>query len=246
MFRNKIVLVTGAGSGLGAQLAISFCSSSAEVIGIGKTLKKLKKTESMIMGRNFHYYSVDVSDYESITKVVSEIIKEHKKIDYLFNNAAVYPKSDFLNETAEEFCKVISTNVCGISNLCKAVLPYMISNNFGRIFNIGSWAHLSPVPNSAAYSCSKAAVHTLTKAISKDVAKLGKNVEIHEWIPGHLNTAMSDFTGIDPSIAAQWAVRIAALRPRSNKNCIFDQNSEWIAPRSFKEKLRSKFIFFRK
>ncbi len=199
----------------------------------------------MLSGGSFQYYRLDVSDFKEVEQIVSKIIDQHGRIDYLYNNAAVYPKVNFLEETAEEFTEALTINVCGISNLCKTVLPHMISRKFGRIFNIGSWAHRGPIENSAVYSCSKGAVHSLTKAIAKDIEQLDLDIEVHEWIPGHLNSIMSDFTGIDPAIAAQWGVSIAKLGVRSSKNCIFQNDYEWTPPKSLKQKIKSKLFFWK-
>lgn len=246
MFKDKVVVITGAGSGLGAQLSIEFCRNGAIVIGFGRNEEKLKNTNSKIPNNRFKYYSLDVSDHINVSHAVCEVISKFNKIDYLYNNAAVYPKINFLKETAADFLSAITINVCGISNLCKAILPYMLENGFGRIYNVGSWAHLSPINNSAAYSCSKGAVHSLTKAIAKDIENIDVDIQIHEWIPGHLKTAMSEFTGVDPKIAAQWGLKISGLRNIKNRNCIYVGDSEWTPPISLLQKIKSKLFIWKK
>jgi short-subunit dehydrogenase len=122
----------------------------------------------------------------------------------------------------------------------------MIENDFGRIFNVGSWADREPIADSAAYSATKGALHALTKAIAVDVARHDVDVEIHEWLPGRLNTQMSDFSGKDPAVAAQWAVQIASRPHASKKNCIYEHDAEWQPPRSLKQRLLSRILFWKR
>jgi NAD(P)-dependent dehydrogenase (short-subunit alcohol dehydrogenase family) len=101
--------------------------------------------------------------------VVNETKSRFGRIDILFNNAAIYPKVSFLEESAQDWARAIDVNVNGVANCCKAVLPLMIAAGTGRIYNIGSFADLNPIENSAAYSASKGAVRALTKAIARDL-----------------------------------------------------------------------------
>jgi NADP-dependent 3-hydroxy acid dehydrogenase YdfG len=245
MIKDKIVVVTGAGSGLGRELAIKFTTAGARVIGFGRNVDKLKETSSLIENSLFEYFCVDVTCYEQVKEACDEIIQKHSRIDILFNNAAVYPKVNFLQESPEDWAQAININITGVANCCKVILPVMIKHNSGRIFNIGSWADLAPISNSAAYSCSKGAIHALTKAIYADIEHLNLNIEIHEWIPGHLKTQMSEFTGIEPSIAAQWGLDIANRASTPFKSSIFTNNHEWHPPKSIKQKLKSLILFWK-
>lgn len=245
MIKDKIVIITGAGSGLGRELAIKFTTAGAKVIGFGRNIDKLKETDELIENSLFEYFSVDVSNFEQVKEACDEIIQKHSRIDILFNNAAIYPKINFLDESAEEWSQAINVNVTGVANCCKAVLPVMIKHNFGKIFNLGSWADLAPISNSAAYSCSKGAIHALTKAIHEDIAHLNLNIEIHEWIPGHLKTQMSEYTGIEASIAAQWGLDIANRDVTPYKSSLFTNDQEWQAPKSLKQKVKSLVLFWK-
>lgn len=237
--QDKVVLITGAGSGLGRELAKAFTAQGSQVIGFGRSLAKLEETQSLC-GSGFTPLAVDVARYDEVKRAVDYIVNKHQRIDILFNNAAVYPKLNFLDETADQWASAVAINLGGVANCCKAVLPLMIKHNFGRVFNLGSWADLGPIADSAAYSCTKGGLHALTKAIAIDIAHLNADVEVHEWIPGHLNTQMSEFTGMDPALPASWAVELASRAPGGKKNCIFEQNREWQPPKSFKQKLLAK------
>ncbi len=244
MLENKIVVITGAGSGLGRELAKAFANKGSHVIGLGRSENKLEETSKAING-NFECFTVDVGNFTEVTQVVEKIIAKHGRIDILFNNAAVYPKVNFLKESAEDWATAVATNLCGVAYCCKAILPSMIENKFGRVFNVGSWADLGPIADSAAYSCTKGGLHALTKAIAVDIAGHDADIEVHEWIPGHLNTQMSDYTGMDPAIAAGWGVELASKPEAPKKNCIFEQNWEWQPPKSLKQKIKDKLMFWK-
>ncbi len=244
MLKNKVVMVTGAGGGLGSALVKAFLAKGAIVIGVGRNHQALEQVNAEMNSDAFSFYQADIIQYDEVQQVVTKVVDLHGRIDYLFNNAAVYPKVNFLDETADGFLQALNINVGGAVNCSKVILPIMIKNNFGRVFNLGSWAHLGPIENSAVYSASKAAVHSLTKAIAKDIEHLNVNVQVHEWIPGHLKTQMSEFTGIDPALAASWAV-MHAEADNDNKNTIYNEADEWLPPKSLKERLKAKLLFWK-
>lgn len=248
MLKDKVVVISGAGSGLGRALSLAFCREGAKVIGLGRQAATLQETHAMIVAEikaaSFQFYALDISDIVAVKTTIGDVLVKHGAIDYLYNNAAVYPKVNFLEESADDFAQAIAINIVGMANLCKAVLPSMIQQKTGRIFNLGSWADLSPIADSAAYSASKGAVHALTKAIAVDIAHHDVDVQVHEWIPGHLNTQMSDFTGIDPALSASWGLMLAQ-RQNDKKNTLFDRDQEWLPPKSLKQRLKDKLLFWR-
>jgi len=246
MLKNKVVVITGASGGLGSALVRRFVGQESTVAGIARSGESIAALNEEIGSNNFSAHVADVSNIEEISNAISVIVEQHGKIDFLFNNAAVYPKVNFLEESAQEWLDAISINLGGISNCTKAVLPIMRKNGFGRIYNLGSFADLSPIANSAAYSCSKGGVRALTKAIAADIAHLDADIEIHEWIPGHLKTSMSDYTGIEPDVSACWAVDIASGKIKASKrNTIFANNREWLPPQSLRQRLKNKLMFWK-
>jgi len=246
MLTGKVAVVTGAGSGLGRALCKRFCEEGCNVVGLGRMPESLEETAALVDSELFSFRIVDVCVFHSVSGVFSEIVKTLGQVDYLFNNAAVYPKVSFLDESAEEWSAVIDTNVNGPANCCKAVLPHMIERGFGRIYNVGSFADLGPIERSAAYSCSKGALHALARAIMADLRELNVAVEVHEWVPGHLNTQMSGFTGLDPSIPAGWAIDMV-MRPASpGRGLLFEQDREFVPPRGMRAKIRDLVFFWRR
>lgn len=248
MLKSKLVIITGAGSGLGRALAAEFSKAGSITIGLGRSIESLEETQRLIAQNNpqadFSYYQTDVSKFDQLQKTVGTILEKHGHIDYLFNNAAVYPKVNFIEESAEDFAQALAINVTGVSNGCKAVLPAMLKQKSGRIYNLGSFACIGITENSALYSASKAAVRALTQAIALDIAHHNTDVQIHEWVPGEVNTQMSDYSGVDPTLSASWAVALSQL-DNGKKNCIFNCDHEWLPPKSLKERVISKLLFWK-
>lgn len=243
MFSQKVVLITGAGAGLGLALAKEFASKGATVIGLGRS----QSPEFEALGsaqEGLEYVLVDVSDSEAVGARVTEVLQRHGKVDYLFNNAAVYPRTNFVEESSVQFSEALAINVTAVATMAKLVLPSMIKQKFGRIINIGSWADRGVIENSAVYCTSKGALHALTQGIAKDIEHLGLDIGVYEWIPGALNTKMGIADGLDPNQVAPW---IAALLTRADisKNEIFVGDEVYVPPQGLKERLKNKVLFWR-
>lgn len=246
MLEQKVVVITGVAGGLGRALAERFVQQGCRVAGVGRNQQVLDELQAQLPGERYASFTADVSKFDQVQHVVREIAEKYGRIDILFNNAAVYPKINFLEESAEKWFDTIAINMGGIANFCKAVLPLMIEHKYGRIFNLGSFADVAPIEKSCAYSCSKGGVHALTKAIAKDIESLNLDIEIHEWMPGHLKTQMSDFTGIEPAVSAVWGVDIASGKIKaSKKNSIFENDREWVPPKSLKQRIKQKLLFWK-
>ena len=241
--QDKVVVVTGAGSGLGRAISHKFAALGSKVVGIGHNQNVVETGQSL--GDTYTPFIGDVSNFGEMQEVFDQVHVKHGHIDILFNNAAQYIKRNFLDESIADWEATIATNINGIAICCKLALPKMIDAGYGRIYNLGSWADIAPIENSVAYSASKGAVHALTKAIAKDISDLGLDIEVHEWIPGHLNTKMSDFTGIDPEISAQWATGLVARVHESKHPRIFENDREWMPPMGLRDRLKNKLLFWR-
>ncbi|XOV81719.1 MAG: SDR family oxidoreductase [bacterium] len=243
MIDTKTVFITGVSRGLGASLVKKFVEEGYSVCGLTRTENDHKQYEEKYDSEQYFGVVADISNPGDVRNAVEELVKKYGRIDVVFNNAAIYPKINFLDEPAEEFLHALLVNVGGIANVCKAVLPIMVQQKQGKIYNVGSWADINPALNSASYSASKGSIHALTKAIAADISELNLEIEVHEWIPGHLNTRMSDFTGIDPDISALWATQIVK-QEATTKNCIFENNREWRPPLGIRQKIRRLFLPF--
>lgn len=243
---GKIIIVTGAGSGLGRALSIGLTQRGATVIGLGNRDTTLAETESLAGINRFSRFVVDVSDAAGVSSVVQQIVGKFGRIDVLINNAAVYPKAGFLDQDAESWMRTIAVNLGGVANCCRAVLPSMMRQGNGRIINVGSYADLAPIPNSSAYAASKGGLHALTKAIGADLGGAYPDILCIEWIPGPMKTQMSDFTGTDPVACVDWALKIINLPPGRTRSVIFEKDQEHAPGKSLVSRVKRKLMFWRR
>lgn len=238
--KGKRIVITGVSRGLGRAMVDAFLEQDCLVVGISRAPCDYWDDNSRFIG-----LVADVADPNSVRSAFSQIDSSLGGVDYLFNNAAVYSRVGFLEESSEDWIRDVLINLAGVANCCKAALPLMIENRFGRIYNVGSFADLSPIANSSAYSTSKGGLHALTKSIAADLAPLNIDVQVHEWIPGHLNTRMSDFTGIDPSTSAAWAVEISRANAASANSVIYQNDRELILNLSRVQRIKKRLMFWR-
>ena len=188
---KKIAVITGGAQGFGLAITERFIQSGAEVIIWDIDEKAAKKALEKINSSNLSYQLVDVINYENIEKNLKLIENKHGKIDIFINNAGIAGINTTVAEyPLEEWNKIINLNLNSIFYCCKAVVPYMIKNNFGRIVNIASIAGKEGNPNASAYSTSKAGVIGLTKSLGKELAQ--KNIAVNCVTPAAAKTRIFD------------------------------------------------------
>ena len=184
--KEKIILITGSSSGIGAATARLAKEYGAKIILHGKTeseeLKKLAKELSC------EYIFCDVADKGAVELEVQKILKKVKKIDILINSAGIAPRATFLESTDDLWTDIFKVNVLGTVHFCQAVIPQMQKNNYGRIVNIASVRGFNTGSGKPAYSASKAAIVNLTASMSKEFAP---NIFINAVAPGFTDTPMS-------------------------------------------------------
>ena len=184
---NKVAIITGGAQGFGFAISERFVKSGAKVViwDIDKDAAEhaLKKLNS----KNASYKLVDVNKFDEIEKNLSEIEKTFGKIDIFINNAGIAGMNTTVsNYPIEEWKKIIDLNLNSVFYCCKAVVPYMEKNNYGRIVNIASVSGKDGNANASAYSSSKAAVIGLTKSLGKELAL--NNIAVNVVTPAGANT----------------------------------------------------------
>jgi len=188
--KNRTALITGGAQGFGFDIAKKFLNSGANVIIWDIDEKELQNAVKKINNSKLSYNVVDVSNFEKINQTVLEINKK-TNIDILINNAGITgPTAELWNYSINDWNKVIEINLNGTFNCCKAVVPNMIENNYGRIVNIASVAGKDGNANASAYSSSKAAVLALTKSLGKELAE--KNIAVNAVTPAGAKTRILD------------------------------------------------------
>ena len=188
--KNRTALITGGAQGFGFDIAKKFLNSGANVIIWDIDEKELQNAVKKINNSKLSYNVVDVSNFEKINQTVLEINKK-TNIDILINNAGITgPTAELWNYSINDWNKVIEINLNGTFNCCKAVVPNMIENNYGRIVNIASVAGKDGNASASAYSSSKAAVLALTKSLGKELAE--KNIAVNAVTPAGAKTRILD------------------------------------------------------
>ena len=188
---NRVAIVTGGAQGFGHAITERFIKSGAKVIILDIDEDEAKKALEKISSKNLSYQIVDVSNFDTINKNILEAESKYGKIDIFINNAGMAG----LNTTVakypiEEWNKVINLNLNSVFYCCKAVVPFMEKNNYGRIVNIASIAGKEGNPNASAYSTSKAGVIGLTKSLGKELAL--KNIAVNCVTPAAAKTRIFD------------------------------------------------------
>ena len=188
---NRVAIVTGGAQGFGLAITERFIESGANVIIWDINESEAKKALSKISSKNLSYQIVDVINYEKIKKNLLELENKHGKIDIFINNAGITGMNTTVeNYPIEEWNKVINMNLNSVFYCCKAIVPLMEKNNYGRIVNIASIAGKEGNPNASAYSTSKAGVIGLTKSLGKELAL--KNIAVNCVTPAAAKTRIFD------------------------------------------------------
>jgi 3-oxoacyl-[acyl-carrier protein] reductase len=176
--KGKVAVVTGAGHGIGREIALSLARNGAEVVVTDVTdaiFEVGKQIEAL--GSKALPIKCDVTDFEQAQDVEDKVIDKYEKIDVLVNNAGIYPQKAFLDMTADDWNKVLRVNLNGVFHCTKAVIPKMVKQKYGKIVNIASIAGaVVGFQNLTHYSASKAAIAGFTKSLALEVAQYGINV----------------------------------------------------------------------
>lgn len=187
---GRCAIVTGAAQGIGRAIAERLLASGAQV-WLWDVDAVAAETTAAELGDAAHPLQVDVADPQSAEGAARSVKKAAGQIDILVNNAGISGANAPLWEyPVEEWRRVIAINLDGVFHCCKAVVPYMIADGYGRIVNIASVAGKEGNPNASAYSTSKAGVIALTKSLGKELA--GHDIAVNCVTPAAARTAIFD------------------------------------------------------
>ncbi len=189
-FENRTAVVTGGAQGFGFDIARRFLNSGAKVIIWDNDPDTLKKSVKELNSTNLTSNVVDVSKFEEVENCTNEIVK-NSNIDILINNAGITgPTAPLWEYDLGKWKKVVDINLMGTFNCCKAIVPNMIKNNYGRIVNVASVAGKDGNANASAYSAGKAGAIGLTKSLGKELAD--KNIAVNAVTPAGAKTRILD------------------------------------------------------
>lgn len=193
MLTGKNALVTGAGRGIGKAIALELAAKGAFVIvnyNGSKEAAEQTVAEIKAAGGDAIAYQCSVSDYEACGAMITALIKEYAHIDILVNNAGITRDRLLMKMSEEDFDAVINTNLKGCFNTIRHMSRYFLKQRAGKIINISSVSGILGNAGQANYSASKAGVIGLTKAVARELASRGINV--NAVAPGFVETDMTD------------------------------------------------------
>ncbi len=186
-------LITGAGRGIGKRLAIGFAQAGASVGLVGRSQAELDLTKLEIehAGGTAHRFRADVRDIEQLTAAVDRMTLIYGPVHTLVANAGVLgPIGPFVEQRPRDWKEVFETNVIGVMNACRSVLPQMIQKRRGKILIIVDHGADHPRPNLAPYAASKTALVRFAESLAEEVRD--HNVQVNSFSPGGAYTSMTD------------------------------------------------------
>ncbi len=186
--RNKVVWITGGGTGIGKELALILSNNNYEVIVSGRRKEKLLETAKL--NKNIYAYPLDVQNYNQCLKTSNLIYKKFKSIDLLILNAAIYSPGSIKKLSPIDAKKVIDINILGALNCLYPVASRMQKNKSGHIVFVSSPAGYQGLPGGGFYGVTKSAMTYLAEILNIELHKI--NIKVQVVHPGFVKTPMTD------------------------------------------------------
>jgi meso-butanediol dehydrogenase / (S,S)-butanediol dehydrogenase / diacetyl reductase len=206
LLKDKVALITGAGSGIGRASAIRFAEEGAKVMVADVRAESASNSAAEIekAGGTAKSIAVDVRVAAQVERMVNETIRAFGRLDILFNNAGVYVPKNVVNTTEEEWDWVVDVCLKGVFLGCKYAIPQMEKQGGGVIINTASGAGIEGVPNLGAYQAAKGGVVIMSKGIALDFAR--SKIRCVSICPGVIETPIAENCNTLPAGAspAMW------------------------------------------
>ena len=224
-FKDKVAVITGAGSGMGRYLAVLLAKDGADVCVCDVNEETLQETVEMLRKYNVSVSShlLDVSDKEAIEALPEKVIDQHGKVDMVFNNAGVTTGTHFKDMDENNWDWVMGINFDGVINSTRAFIPHMVDSPEAAIVNTSSIFGMVAVPGQTVYHATKFAVRGFTESLAMEMKETNPNLQIHCVHPGHIGTNIAADARFDEENFNQDETQAS--------NSIFTRN----APKSQKE-----------
>lgn len=192
LFRDKIAIITGAGSGIGKALAKQLAEKGARLVVCDINQERIEQTQKELekLGVEIRAWQVDVSDYQAVKNMVDATVEQFGRLDYIFNNAGIAIGGEVRDITIEDWRAVINVNFWGVINGIACAYPIMVRQGFGHIINLSSIEGLVPFPGTVSYVASKFGVFGLSLALLLEAERLGVKVSV--VCPGLVHTRIFD------------------------------------------------------
>jgi 3-oxoacyl-[acyl-carrier protein] reductase len=201
--RDKVALVTGAGRGIGLEIASTLAREGAVTVTTDLGPEAVEALGGLFrkQGWRGHAVACDVRDARAVAEAVGSAVGRYGRLDILVNNAGVAPGGPVEGLTEEAWDLNLDVNLKGTFLACRAVIPVMKRQRWGRILNAASFAALVPITGSAAYAASKAGVHYFTRVLAGELGPF--NVTVNAYAPGMIPTELNHFREQPPERQAR-------------------------------------------
>ncbi|MFB6341186.1 SDR family NAD(P)-dependent oxidoreductase [Saccharicrinis sp. FJH62] len=192
---NKVIVVTGAGSGMGREITLQLLSKGAKVAMVDINVKGMQETASLAGGSNLSTHEINIAKRDEVEKLPESVIKVHGAVDGLINNAGIIQPFIDVNDLGYDTIeRIININFYGTLYMTKSFLPYLLKRPEAHIANISSMGGFIPFPGQTFYGASKAAVKLLTEGLYAELRHT--NVGVTVIHPGAVNTNIMSNSGI--------------------------------------------------
>jgi gluconate 5-dehydrogenase len=185
--QEKVVLITGGGTGIGLGIARCMVLSGATVILIGRRLEKLKEACASL-GSNAYYYQFDITNWEAHEQFAEKVVETFGKLDILVNNAGNQYKASSFKVNLDDMSSTFDVHVKASFAMTRTFLPYMIDRQRGSVIFISSMAGFIGLTNQISYAAAKSAIMGLVRTFSSEVSQHG--IRFNAIVPGWFETPM--------------------------------------------------------
>jgi len=210
---GRVALVTGGNRGIGRAISLAFATEGAKVVVVGRNAASCDETVAAIKAEGSEALAIraDVSREADVASMVATAVQRFNRIDILVNNAGVnLPYKAVVELTPEEWNYVVGTNLTGPFLCCRAVVPVMIAQGYGKIVNISSLGGRSGAAGRTPYRPTKAALINFTECVAAEVKEHG--IDVNAVCPGPVNTdMMREITNNNVPLNAMQPEEIAAV-----------------------------------
>ncbi|EOA9213773.1 SDR family oxidoreductase [Staphylococcus aureus] len=214
---DKVAVVTGAGSGIGEAIATLLHEEGAKVVLAGRNKEKLQNVANQLSQDSVKVVPTDVTNKEEVDELIKIAQQTFGGLDIVINSAGQMLSSKITDYQVDEWDSMIDVNIKGTVYTAQAALPTMLEQSSGHLINIASISGFEVTKSSTIYSATKAAVHTITQGLEKELAKTG--VKVTSISPGMVDTAITaaynptDRKKLEPQDIAE-AVLYALTQPK--------------------------------
>jgi 3-oxoacyl-[acyl-carrier protein] reductase len=197
LLKDRVAVITGAGQGLGRAVAREYADEGAAVVLIERNPQTLAEAEQELTGKGQQAkgYALDITDHATFREAMADVAATWGHLDIIVNNAAISLYGTILDDNLDDWRKQIGVNLEAVYTCTKAVAPYMVKQQWGRVINVASIQGFASSGMCGAYNAAKGGVIAFTKSLAVELAPY--NIAANVVAPGFMRTPMSFVNGVD-------------------------------------------------